>query len=715
MHFRLQWALLHICIVMGSEEGGGSYGDPLPETPDAPPPPVPPPLAPWPPGVICENSCNTGTPEICDDFSEFETAACKTGTDCSDCGARSLCQNCPETCRQRGFRLGRNSYCWDHEFHGEACSPNCNNWECGYPSCSTDQKVTKCVADQGGSLKASLVSVPANYTSANVVTGSIAVGAKAQLEMLLKLDQITINFDSNINSMRARIEFAVHLKWRDSRLRTMPCKDLLEDMFKTTTATTDAERLKIDPYKSVMWWPQLLVQGDSVEFHKKSTVKLVTSTVKTYPDTATNWTESVLPFDGAPICRDCIAQNLTMTHEYALPLWEYSAFPFDKHNITVLLGVPNSHIFNCRQLLGSSADRSKLLPTTGEWEFVEGEAVVTEHPVVQGVPDLSQCQLRMTVKRNSIVFLIKQVVTSVMIVYAGLCAPFLDATDHTGDRVALILVSALIVVVSFQADFGLGKISYLIWFDYFNLTQMGVLALALIETLIEHRSVVGQWPENKRVAINKVGTYFLLLGAYPLALAAVFIYGAGYTMMALLVFGVGLVVLILLCILAYRHYVTRANSRQKKLIRRLQKTPLESPEFRPLLKELFHRYDAEGNNLLSEDTVRRFMRQIFRSISAADYAFIMTSATRNSTAEVSYEMLLDAIELWHERNGGTMSSRAAEEEYLNSQKWNKAGSKLRLAMLIRKEPKVNPVLVASRQRVAQSSPTPEPMEDDIER
>lgn len=81
-----------------------------------------------------------------------------------------------------------------------------------------------------------------------------------------------------------------------------------------------------------------------------------------------------------------------------------------------------------------------------------------------------------------------------MVVYAGLCAPFLDVADHTGDRVALILVSALIVVVSFQTDFGLGKISYLMWFDYFNLMQMGVLALALVETLVEHRAAIGVAP-----------------------------------------------------------------------------------------------------------------------------------------------------------------------------------------------------------------------------
>ena len=48
---------------------------------------------------------------------------------------------------------------------------------------------------------------------------------------------------------------------------------------------------------------------------------------------------------------------------------------------------------------------------------------------------------------------------------AGLCALFLHVAEHTGDRTAVILVSALIVTTSFQADLGLGSVQYLIWFD----------------------------------------------------------------------------------------------------------------------------------------------------------------------------------------------------------------------------------------------------------
>ena len=78
---------------------------------------------------------------------------------------------------------------------------------------------------------------------------------------------------------------------------------------------------------------------------------------------------------------------------------------------------------------------------------------------------LGRCEVIIHVRRNFFVFLVKQLSISILVVVVGLCALFLHAADHTGDRVALILVSALIITTSFQTDIGLGPIQYLIWFD----------------------------------------------------------------------------------------------------------------------------------------------------------------------------------------------------------------------------------------------------------
>ena len=60
-------------------------------------------------------------------------------------------------------------------------------------------------------------------------------------------------------------------------------------------------------------------------------------------------------------------------------------------------------------------------------------------------------------------------------------------TEQTGDRVAGLVVALLIVMTNLQTDLKLGDLTYLIWVDYFNLMQLCVLLIALIQTMVIHR------------------------------------------------------------------------------------------------------------------------------------------------------------------------------------------------------------------------------------
>lgn len=101
--------------------------------------------------------------------------------------------------------------------------------------------------------------------------------------------------------------------------------------------------------------------------------------------------------------------------------------------------------------------------------------MVSQSPsVTGGGVDVEQCEITLYLEREYAVFVIKHVIVSVFVVYAGLTSIVMDGKDHTGDRTALILVSALIVTTSFQSDIGLGSLQYLIWWDYFNVMQIVV-------------------------------------------------------------------------------------------------------------------------------------------------------------------------------------------------------------------------------------------------
>ena len=81
---------------------------PPPEPPSAPPPSPPPspPSPPAPPPGLCTDTCNDlgGIVGECNDGGPgdtFKNVACDYGTDCTDCGVRIFCVDCPEACQAK--------------------------------------------------------------------------------------------------------------------------------------------------------------------------------------------------------------------------------------------------------------------------------------------------------------------------------------------------------------------------------------------------------------------------------------------------------------------------------------------------------------------------------------------------------------------------------------------------------------------------------------
>ena len=125
--------------------------------------------------------------------------------------------------------------------------------------------------------------------------------------------------------------------------------------------------------------------------------------------------------------------------------------------------------------------------------------------IASGADDPTTCELKLYVQRNYQIFLVKQgtnlnpnpnpnpdpdlclvklgtgpispysaygvdcaVTMSIIVVYLGLIAMYMGAADHTGDRAALIGVSALIVMFNFQTQLVIGTVTYLVWWDIFK-------------------------------------------------------------------------------------------------------------------------------------------------------------------------------------------------------------------------------------------------------
>ena len=188
--------------------------------------------------------------------------------------------------------------------------------------------------------------------------------------------------------------------------------------------------------------------------------------------------------------------------------------------------VPSAHIFTCSAgggFLPDGFQASLALPKNGEW-VASGAIRVAPADDGSGSPDASTCVVTIPVQRNFFIFVTKQVIPSTMIVYMGLCAMFISADEHTGDRAALIGVSALIVMINFQTELLIGELPYLVWWDLFNLFAFVILILALLESVVEHRYIVHD-EEDKANALNTIARFGLLIGIYPAMLYYLFVAG----------------------------------------------------------------------------------------------------------------------------------------------------------------------------------------------
>lgn len=212
-------------------------------------------------------------------------------------------------------------------------------------------------------------------------------------------------------------------------------------------------------------------------------------------------------------CADCVTWAGEVEFQL-LQTFRYYDFPFDRHTIRIEYVVQGGDLFTCKDrdglaIMGIETDRDaleKLLPSTGTW-FLDGsvdQAVKLSHPidVTTGEPKREYCVVRIHIKRNWVIYFVKQICTMLLCTSGGLLGLLMQPGELLGDRVATLLVSILILITALQvctpclslgsrgtwlhgrlattlpplhcqhpataamqADIGLGNLSYLIWVD----------------------------------------------------------------------------------------------------------------------------------------------------------------------------------------------------------------------------------------------------------
>jgi len=151
---------------------------------------------------------------------------------------------------------------------------------------------------------------------------------------------------------------------------------------------------------------------------------------------------------------------------------------------------------------------------------------------------------------------------------------------------------------------------YSTWFDVFNLIQLGIQALALLEGLLEHR-LIKQNREAESLLLNKHWAIFIICGAYPVVTISILLYGAGMHLVAYALAAVSLPAMTVVAITSFRRKSLAGKVHRRKLAKLLSETGFDSDGFEELFEQSFNAFDLDKSGFLEADEIRTLLKAVF--------------------------------------------------------------------------------------------------------
>jgi hypothetical protein len=287
------------------------------------------------------------------------------------------------------------------------CYSACNNWQCNHRYCTLPDILEKCLAETA---------------AGDSITTAPKAPTPVQFQMSFD-DRMELELDESGGSNVATAHITYALQWEDSRLFSTPCRAVLSEMLSFTDAESEEKVAQKRSYAESFWLPTFQIN----ELDSYSVSNQTFSVADSMP-----WLQRAPPGSGAQ-CTDCAKLELTGTVKVRQPgatfgYWHW--FPFDKHEVIIDFSTSLAS-FVCDSALNEAPfTRSWLndnvLPRSGEWTFTGSESVTMENVLAD------KCRLRITLQRNALVFLTKNLVISLIVVFGCLLSGYMHPGEHTG-------------------------------------------------------------------------------------------------------------------------------------------------------------------------------------------------------------------------------------------------------------------------------------------
>jgi len=471
------------------------------------------------------------------------------------------------------------------QYNNIVCDASCNNLECNYDGgdCTQSQILAHCSSQTAAltftpAQRSTSYDVPPNRrintqqtqngnvtTSPNYVTAAL-VPVNFQIDLTEKLRLL---LDGEFNEIVLLQAFKYYLQWEDERIFGHPCFGALQQDLSIPRAAAESETARHQKWTqaSRFWMPSLELPGKAAGTSTWDDVADV-QLLQSHPwrgNIGPNWASRPVnpvsmqgPVNASGIvypstssagnstqmCTSCIMREAEKEVKVLMSTFDYYFYPFDVQTVQMEFEVPGADLFTCESMnpvrysgglmdldgsiLSVGALGSALLPGNAAWSLAgtQVSTIFFNHPRdSNGMVQRSRCVLNILLKRQFMVFVVKAMFTTVLVVVGSLvCAMLMNPEELVGDRFAVLFIAFLILVTNMQTDLGIGKVSALLWIDCFNLIQLAMVLVAVGESLYVHYYFKTNRPALA-VNLDQVLRKAIILGLYPITTLSTALWG----------------------------------------------------------------------------------------------------------------------------------------------------------------------------------------------
>jgi hypothetical protein len=514
------------------------------------------------------------------------------------------------------------------------CWSECNTAACRPKYCSKEQQISECLKKESA-LGIDYISMPGSSgtdtASAPLVTGSFTLG-----EFRISVDKV--------KGAGVQIEFtlAYNLTWNDTRLERSPCRSVFDAML-SSVASTESEHAKR------YWRP-----------------KLALGTTEAEPARERKLLESLYSQNGT-VARLRIREAVTLAQDF-----QYRNFPFDRQTIPIDLRLPTVQLGGCDALVErlryketetlSLKDSNRILPQSATWLWdhcgtagggcraadIEKD-IFLDLALLESRQDV--CPLVLKIKRNNDLFIIKQLIPSIVISEAPLLSLYMDATvpPLVGARASLHIIALLLVVTRANNDLGLGTLSSLIWTDEFALVQFFVILAGLVETIVVH-ALIRFGCKVLAVSVDGVFRVLLPFVLFPCLVVGFILKGVEQEALSLLVIVGGMLLFLSYSVARVLYKDWQIQRNRKMMVKKLKALKMEingskltDKEVDQIMRKTFDTFDLDNSKKLEKAEVRLILDAMYPNLGRQQVATAMKAVKSD---EIVYEDFAIIVEEW---------------------------------------------------------------------